>query len=45
MIIDEDEVLRGDPYPEEAVPLVIFNEEKRGKCHIINLFILIFHSL
>ena len=31
MIIDEDEVLRGDPYPEEAIPLVIFNEEKRGK--------------
>ena len=42
MIIDEDAVLQGDPYPEEAIPLVIFNEEKRGKYIFGVLFILYF---
>lgn len=38
MIIDEDAVLQGgDPYPEEAIPLVIFNEEK--KCRFFYKFI------
>jgi hypothetical protein len=23
--------LQGDAYPEEAIPLVLFNEEKKGK--------------
>ena len=48
MMNEEDAVLQGgDPFPEEAIPLVIFNEEKKRKLNplIILLFIFLVFEL
>jgi len=36
----DDDVLQSDLYenfPEEAIPLVIFNEQKKRKCYWLNV--------
>ena len=43
----DDQVLMGENMPdlskiEEAIPLIIFNEERRSKCHTNFVLILLF---